>query len=281
MNSNITVKNEKVCFICGAPHSGSTLLGLILGSHSQCFYAGEANKVKFLHLENPQKDTTCKICGKNCPIWCNFYIDNIEDLYQQLSLRTHKPIIIDSTKNPSWLEKQIKNLENREVKSYLIYLFRDGRGVINSRLRKYKSSDPSEVINDWITHIKKTNNIFKKFPGEKIKIQYKNLALNPEKIVKTLTNLLEIEFQSSMIKFYQFEHHPLGGNIGTQSLIIKAQKDKSSKTPIKLGERNKYYYKDHPLQIKYDQRWKKELNPTIFKLFEKKAGKFNKKLLKD
>jgi hypothetical protein len=275
------MRNEKVCFICGAPHSGSTLLGLILGSHSQCFYAGEANKVKFLHLENSHKDSTCKICGKDCPIWGDFYIDDIKDLYEQLSVKTHKPIIIDSTKKPSWLEKQIKNLEDRGVKSYLIYLFRDGRGVINSRLRKYKSSDPSEVIDDWITHIKKTNKIFQNFPEEKIKIQYKNLALNPEKTVKTLIDLLKIEFETSMINFYQFEHHPLGGNIGTQSLIIKAQKEKTTASPIKLSERNKYYYQDHPLQIKYDQRWKKELDPIILKLFDKKAGEFNKKLLKD
>ncbi len=275
------MRNEKVCFICGAPHSGSTLLGLILGSHSHCFYAGETNKIKFLHLENAHKDTTCKICGKDCPIWRDFYIDDIKDLYKQLSLRTQKPIIIDSTKNISWLEKQIINLKKKLVRSYLIYLFRDGRGVINSRLRKYKTSDPSQVIDDWIIHIKKTNQIFENFQGEKMKIQYKNFALNPKKTVKSLTNLLNIEFEPSMLKFYQYEHHPLGGNIGTQSLIIKAQQEKSSNTPIKLSERNKYYYKDHPLQIKYDQRWKKELDPAILKLFNEKARDFNKKLLKD
>ncbi|NJL20821.1 MAG: sulfotransferase [Leptolyngbyaceae cyanobacterium SM1_3_5] len=40
--------SKKVCFIAGAGHSGSTLLGFILGSHSQGFYCGEAAKTRYL-----------------------------------------------------------------------------------------------------------------------------------------------------------------------------------------------------------------------------------------
>ncbi|MEJ2251088.1 MAG: hypothetical protein P8Y97_15725 [Candidatus Lokiarchaeota archaeon] len=57
-------KLNKVCFISGAPHSGSTLLGLILGSHSKSFYAGEANKTRFIgndKINGPNEDKACKI----------------------------------------------------------------------------------------------------------------------------------------------------------------------------------------------------------------------------
>ena len=40
--------NAAVCFVGGAGHSGSTLLGLVLGAHPSVFYAGEANKSRFL-----------------------------------------------------------------------------------------------------------------------------------------------------------------------------------------------------------------------------------------
>lgn len=279
MSLNSNRINKRVCFICGAPHSGSTLLGLILGSHSVCFYAGEANKIKFLHSKNAYKDSMCKVCGRNCPVWGDFYFDDSIDLYEQLSVKTQKPFIIDSTKKPSWLTTQIKNLEEKDVKLYLIYLFRDGRAVINSRLRKYQSSDPMDVIDNWIHHMKQTNMIYQNFPEEKIKIQYKTLALNPSKTIKKLTDILELDFEPSMVEFFRHEHHPLGGNTGTQSLIVKAQKDSQFTTPIQLSERNKYYYKNHPLEIKYDQRWKEELDPEILNLFNKKAGEFNNNLL--
>jgi hypothetical protein len=270
-----------VCFICGAPHSGSTLLGLILGSHSQCFYAGEANKVRFLHREDTHKDSMCKVCGRNCPIWSDFYLDPETDLYEQLSVITHKPIIIDSTKKPSWLQTQIKNVGDKGVKSCLVYLFRDGRAVINSRLRKYKDSDPQEVIDRWMNHLKQTNSFFREFPREKIKIHYKELAVRPKQTIKALVKVLGIDFELEMIDFFKYEHHPLGGNTGTQSLIVKAQKDKQYSAPIELTERNKYYYERHPLQIKYDQRWKEELDPKVLSLFNEKAREFNEELLND
>jgi len=273
--------NKKVCLISGAPHSGSTLLGLILGSHSICFYAGEANKVKFLNTNNPKKDSTCKMCGRNCLVWSEFHLDSSNDLYEQLSEITKKPFIIDSTKKPSWIQKQIGNLANKEVDVYLIYLFRDGRAVINSRLRKYKDSDPIKVIDRWGNHLKQTNRIFKEFSGKKIKIHYKDLAVNPEQVTKTILNLFEIDYEPSMLDFYQHDHHPLGGNTGTQSLIVKAQKGRQVCSPIELTERNKYYYKNHPLQIKYDQRWKEELDPHVLNLFNKKVGAFNDDLLND
>ncbi len=279
MSLNSNRSNKKVFFICGAPHSGSTLLGLILGSHSKCFYAGEANKINFLHSQEPHQDSVCKVCGQNCPIWEDFHLDLAFDLYEQLTRKTHKPFIIDSTKKPSWLTAQINHIKNLEVKPYLIYLIRDGRAVVNSRLRKYKSSNPVDVIEEWISHIEKTNHIFEQFLGKRMKVQYKSLALNPQKTIQKLVKSLDIPFEPSMIEFYRYEHHPLGGNTGTQSLIVKAQKDTLSTTLIELSERNKYYYKDHPLQIKYDQRWKEELDLKILQIFNEKAEKFNRKLL--
>ena len=270
------VMTKKVIFICGASHSGSTLLGLILGSHSACFYAGEVNKIQFLNIKKEHEDKSCKICGRSCPIWGNFILDKEFGLYKQLSKLTNKPIIIDSTKKIAWLKKQSNKLEIYQSK-YLIYILRDGRAVINSQLRKYKDSDPEELIEKWIKHIKSTDDFYYNFSGKKIQIHYEALSSKPEDITKKLCNFLEISYEKSMSQYYLHEHHPLGGNTGTHYLIIKAQKDnKKIDSPIQLSERNKYYYLDHPLEIRLDLRWKKELSEKIIKIFEKKAGKLNK-----
>jgi len=270
---------EKICFISGAPHSGSTLLGLILGSHSNAFYAGEANKTRFLgnkNINNTTEDKGCKVCGENhCPVWGDYKYDETEILYNYLAEKNKKSLIIDSTKNIKWLEKQISFLSNFKLELYLIYLGRDGRAVINSRIRKYKDANIKELINNWKEHIKKTNRLYQSFEGKKIKIHYEELATNPVKVIQNLCDLMKISYEEEMLKYYQHEHHPLGGNVGTQSLIIRAQDINREKSLIHLSERNQYYYEEHPLGIKLDLRWKDELDPDIQSLFKEMTENIN------
>jgi hypothetical protein len=64
----------KVIFIAGTSFSGSTLLGLLLGSEQRAFYAGEVNHFLLINdYKNPQDPSyrTCT-CGKDysdCPLW--------------------------------------------------------------------------------------------------------------------------------------------------------------------------------------------------------------------
>ncbi|TFF92824.1 MAG: sulfotransferase family protein [Promethearchaeota archaeon] len=281
MSEEKSKSDLNVCFICGAPHSGSTLLGLLLGSHSQCFYAGEANKVKFLNKNKNHPDRFCKICGPDCEIWGDFLYKKNTNLYNWLFKKTLKPIIIDSTKNLEWIEMQIKRLRKHRTEIYLIYLLRDGRAVINSRLRKYKNSEPIDLINEWVTHVENTNHFFQNFDGHKLKMHYEDLAIDPEKSITSACKFLKIDYEPPMLHYYTHNHHPLGGNTGTQSLIIKAQKPRLKNQFIHLSERNEYYYADHPLSIKLDFRWKEELDPEIQNLFEKHAGHINEDLKRD
>jgi hypothetical protein len=275
INEENTFHPQKVVFICGAPHSGSTLLGLILGSHSRCFYAGEANKVKFLSSDMENPDRYCKVCGPSCDVWGGLIYKGDLNIYPLLSKKTGKSIVIDSTKKLEWIKTQLNKLANTPSETYLIYLLRDGRAVINSRLRKYKATHPEEIIEDWIRHMKKTNSFYQGFNGPKIQLHYEELATEPDKAIRFVCQFLGIIYEDEMLRYYDHEHHPLGGNTGTQSLIIKAQEENIKKQYIQLSERNKYYYSDHPLSIKLDLRWVKELSSNVIELFERKAGEIN------
>jgi hypothetical protein len=272
---------KKVILICGAPHSGSTLLGLILGSHSKCFYAGEANKTRFINNNNStgsSEDKACKVCGKNCPIWGSFSLNEHENLYQYLAKKSNRPVIIDSTKNIKWLKKQIGMLKDLKLDIYLIYLSRDGRAVINSRIRKYKDLNVADIIKDWKEHIIKTNSLYNNFADKKIKVKYEDLATNSEEIIQKICFFLNLKYEPKMLNYYEYEHHPLGGNTGTQSLLQNLEEGKSL---IQLSERNQYYYQTHPLGIKLDLRWKEELSLEAQNQFKKIAGNLNKEFAWD
>ncbi|MGH2733260.1 MAG: sulfotransferase [Actinomycetota bacterium] len=127
--------NTRVVFIGGAGHSGSTLLGLMLGAHPDVFFAGETDKVR--HLGNPSSPPhkrACRLCGPGCLVWDDLQETNGRDIYDALSEHTGRPIVVDSSKNLSWIKRRIAALEE-EVPLHLIICSRDGRAVVNSFLR--------------------------------------------------------------------------------------------------------------------------------------------------
>jgi hypothetical protein len=272
--------NQKVGFICGARHSGSTLLGLILGSHSQCFYGGEVGKTLFLSQPDaPLRQRRCKLCGAApCPVWHDLEPREDVDWYEQLSQKTHKPVVIDSTKKTDWLAQQIRVIQSTSATPYLIFIQRDGRAVVNSRIRKFPERDSQDIIQEWMTRIQQTKALFTQFPHRKLSIHYEELSTHPEAVVRNVCECLEIDYEPTMLRYYEQEHHVLGGNDGTQFLLTKAQTHRRESAVIELSERRKQYYQGHSLDIQLDLRWKDEMDPKVEQLFNCMAGDVNRDL---
>lgn len=268
--------NQKVCFIGGAGHSGSTLLGFVLGSHSQGFYAGEAAKTRYLH--NPQavlRKRSCKFCGLNCPVWGNFVIQPNPDLYEQLSQRVQRSFIIDSTKNLAWIQEQIQCLQTVDVQLYFIFLKRDARAVVNSRLRKYPDRCPEVIIQDWRKQIQETQSFFEQFPLPKLSLQYEEFAMKPVIVTQKLCQFLELEYEVKMLDYSHQPHHVLGGNNGTQFLVAKSQNLDDQPCTLLSSHHHDYYaqqYEHYGAKIQIDLRWQTELSPAIHSLLESLGG---------
>ncbi len=262
--------------ICGAGHSGSTLLGLILGSHSSCFYCGEAAKIRYLGdgRKAPRK-RVCKLCGEGCPLWSSFSWDRGAPLYAQISITTGRPVVIDSTKNVAWIGERLAELERPPA---LIFLERDGRAVINSRIRKYPDRPVERLIDDWRVQIERTQELYEAFRGRRCRLRYEELASDAEGVVRRLCGLLELPFEPAMLAFERHEHHPLGGNNGAQYLVARSRFEDPGAAFVELLPRNRRYYLEHEAAIRLDLRWRSELAPRHRSLFERLAGDVNRDL---
>lgn len=262
--------------ICGAGHSGSTLLGMVLGSADGAFYVGEGAKIRYLHDEKkPLKKRVCKICGEACEIWSKFHWDRSAPLYRQVASHTGSTIIVDSTKNPDWIAERTAELKASGDRSVLVLLLRDGRAVINSRLRKYPERDPNQQIADWMAQVERSEALFDGFEGSKLRIRYEEFASDPETVTRRICDAAGIEFRADMLDFAARPHHPLGGNNGTQFLAARQQPGDSF---VSLPNRTRDYYKDHSGGISLDLRWKREMKPEHAALFDRVAGQFNTSL---
>lgn len=249
-------------WIIGAGHSGSTLLGMMLGAHSRVFYAGEAKKSVFLgDATKPKRKRECKLCGPTCKVWGA--LDGIEpaDLYRRLRERTGAALVVDSTKNLPWVEARVG-----ESRGALIFLTRDGRAVVNSRLRKYPELSIETQVQDWLKQVRACETFFEAFDGPKIRVAYERLAQHPEASLRAIVETLGIEYDDDMLSFEQSEQHPLGGNNGTQSLLTKAA------SPPVVGPRHGDYYREHPGGVVLDLRWRNEMKPDALEAFDSIVG---------
>jgi len=262
--------------IGGAGHSGSTLLGMILSGLDGAVYIGEGAKVRYLgDMSKPLKKRACKICGDDCAFWNGFHWDAKRGLYEQVAAHSGARIVIDSSKKPDWITVRADELRTGGHEARLIVLTRDGRAVVNSRLRKYPDRDPAAQIAEWMEQIGSARALAESFPGPVLHLAYEELATRPEDTARHLAAFIGASYDPSMLAFSAREHHPLGGNNGTQFLAARGQ---AGAARIQPGERSAAYYRNHPDEIRLDLRWRDEFAPDHAALFDQMAGTLNQSM---
>ncbi len=260
----------------GAGHSGSTLLGLMLGAHPEVFYAGEAKKSSFLGDERkPLKKRVCKLCGPSCVIWGALSPEDFvqRDLYEVLSDRTGRPVVVDSTKSIEWIERGIASVRARGAEAELVFLQRDGRAVVSSRLRKYPETSATDHARAWREQMERSRAFADAFGRPVLELRYEALATAPERELRRACTHLGLTFDPAMLTPWTTEQHPLGGNSGTQWLMAREQPKDGS--VVSLGDKTREYYEAHPPAIVFDERWRRELSAEALAAFEAEAGATN------
>lgn len=300
--------NKKVVFLLGAGHCGSTLLDLILGSHSRAFSLGEFNRIQDL-IGSPDEaqPKICGVCPGQCEFWNKraslstlklFYANKkmvgnvvgkiaryICNPYKSIFTWSGKDILVDSSKRIGWFHRQmVPAYVWHDVTPFLIYLCRDGRAVVNSYNRKYPDRGIVDITKHWKSQVVKMNDYYNRFPiDHKIRVHYEELASNPENTLRSICNILNLEFEKDMLRYWMYDHHHINGNAGTRSLIFKYREQfgfQLSDERKDLESEEKYYgdlyYNELELAIKLDQRWMKELTEEQLDIFDSIAGDENK-----
>ncbi|MGF1467992.1 MAG: sulfotransferase [Sandaracinaceae bacterium] len=266
--------NRRLVAIAGAGHSGSTLLGLVLGSHPSVVYAGEAKKSRFLgDPKKPLRKRVCKLCGPDCPVWSRIEARPAPDVYEALSRLTGAPTVVDSTKDPAWIREGRRLADRAGIAHRLLFLQRDGRAVVNSRLRKDRGADPDDLIRRWRARIEATRALVAEHPDRSLEVRYEALATEPRATVRRICAFLGLDFDERMLSYEAADHHPLGGNTGTQSVVARAAG--LPDTLAEVPDRSRSYYQPLRRGFRLDLRWRDELPGAVRARFEELAGEVN------
>ncbi|MEV0621952.1 sulfotransferase [Nonomuraea sp. NPDC050404] len=260
--------NSGVTFIGTASHSGSTLLGLMLGAHPRIFYAGEACKINhFLSPSRPAHKRHCAVCGPRCRIWAGLRPGERPDLYEVLSRRSGRPLVFDSSKNTTWIGEQTGLLRG-VVPLRLIVLTRDGRGVVNSYLRKHPSLPADEHVRTWLSRMRAVERLAGQWPGPVHRVRYEHLTTEPGLRLREIARFLGVPYVPEMASPWSCEHHPMAGNKGTRSLL--------SRGPGAPAPPDRPWYTAERTRLAPDLRWRHELGEAALAVFEELAGAANR-----
>ncbi len=276
---------RKVVLIEGTGHCGSTLLDMMLSSHPTAFGLGELKVIA--EDENYRKGLAPpnQFYGYADPVWTPQLLRELYGHFRKESNWVHRAVakyrpgllsnrtaiyrrlfsvlpgtslLVDSSKNARYSRVALHQLRNApDIDPFLIWIWRDPRAVINSYRRKF----PDVPVAEFISRIKhmqlRRTELYNSIAVKKAFVRYEDLCRSPEAIVHGLCDLIGVDYRSDMLTYWQHDHHHLGGNSGTKTLVAKYHDipEAFSDKPWSAD-----FYRDHRLEIKLDERWKTELS---------------------
>lgn len=229
-------------YIAGSSHSGSTLLDLVLGSHSRIESLGEAKKIpEVLRAVKtgklPAPLCSCRTTIAECPFWKTvFPWDNagplereivsldstgeIEIARRALTFR-RRTVLVDSSKILGRLDFLAKNTD---FAVHCLHLTRDPRAVAYSAARKsqtqgVKASSNKRVAlllrrsQEWSSLNKKIRRRHKINPQVSyMHLRYEDFVHDPENTLISVLEMVNLEFEAAQMAFRKFTHHNIEGN---------------------------------------------------------------------
>jgi len=223
------VKNNsknKIIYIAGLGHSGSTILDMALGCHPMIIGLGEVARLLKANKEHFQSDEfnslicSCGMRAMTCPFWSvgkevltqydekdieNKYLGLVSCFSEQYG---QDAILVDSSKNPN---KYLSFLQDK-YDLHVIFLVRDFRSWCYSRHSR-TGANMVRLAYKWYKDNRMMERFLKKSKVKYMTLGYEELSFYPEIMLKKICNFSGIDFSDKMLKPIQTSSHIIRGNI--------------------------------------------------------------------
>ena len=281
---------------------------MILDSHSRIRGLGELNQLgPIIDKAAAGSGALCSFCGPDCPLWSVRFDQTVlrryfsrkgilaaqrrslarrhRSIYAHFHAWTDEPVLTDSSKNLLWIERALRpDYVWRNMDPMLIFLTRDGRAVVNARLRKHADLTARAAATEWADRIRLTDRLFSRFPRERaLQISYELLAREPEATMASVCDFLGVDFEPRMLRYWENEHHVVRGN---QWLIESCRRhvrgggngEKAHQPKTWTGRGSENWHERETPGIRFDERWREELSAENLAVFDSVAGDLNRSL---
>jgi hypothetical protein len=195
---------KKVLFIGGSSYSGSTMLDMMLSNTKKGFSVGEIYAL-FRPYRPHHFNPLCGCGNQKCTIWLKSR-DTGEDTFYKSIFEKFKDIeyIVDSSKDPLWINDQLINLSKQGIDAYNILIWKDPISFYASMIKRNRKGG----IKAWVSYHRLYLTLIKSW----ITISYQELAQNPSASLRNLCTKTGILYQDGMNNYWEKQHHTIFGN---------------------------------------------------------------------
>jgi hypothetical protein len=296
---------ERAIFIGGCERSGTTLLGAMLGAHSNCVCTPESQfKIKIIQsLGQFEKNISLPTVLDAIRGHWRFKLWNLDNdcTLQDCPAKSYPALLywlvaqyseqVDKTSTVMWVDHTPHNIRYATALGEmfsdmkLIHIVRDGRAVANSIIPL--DWGPNTVIKAapwWVEKVAYGLAVETMWPESRItRIRYEDLVQSPEATLKRLCKFLGIDYQSKMARAtgfrrpdYTKSQHSLIGK-GPDASRISAWKENLTPRQIEIFEyltRDFLRYLGYPLECNLETSSPTRLERFSAEVWEIVKGKF-------
>jgi hypothetical protein len=253
-----------IVYIAGMPHSGSTLLDLMISTHSQVFSVGEVFQLAdYAHTRRTKNERTklgneCT-CGAETIWHCSFWPE-VDKLIQKKSgmglrdlriqnpdseiFRNHNKLLFDAVAevsgarvivDSSKLGRRLGNLMAANFAPITpIYLHRDPRGQIYSVIRRTHQRTLRPALR-YCRETIQTASLLRRHPH--ISVVYEDVVRNPAEQMQKIMEGIGLPFESAQLDWHKPIRHNLSGNAMRKSSDSAIRVDEKWRSELGLGQK--------------------------------------------
>ena len=212
---------RKVLYITGVGRSGSTLLGLILGHGPDCFVAGELYGMFWPRRPFHRMQEGCFCDRKDCTFWSQVKSGGVRNAYENIFDMTGAKYLIDGSKHPVWLKRQLIYGKNKEYKV--------DPGVIYKTPTEFaKSLDKRGQLDRWRAMWVRRHKWIFDIAKDFVSVKYKNLTGQAHKCIQKLCEAKELPYFDKKSEFWnndEIDHYLFGSDTAKSAEKIISYED--------------------------------------------------------
>ncbi|MFW6692499.1 sulfotransferase family protein [Streptomyces sp. MAR4 CNX-425] len=215
---------EAPVFVLAPVRSGSTLLRMLLNSHSRIRAPHE------LHLRTVGVDLTPGFSDQSM---LELGLDKAElehvlwDRVLHLELeRSGKDVVVDKTPGNVWAWERLKHAWPR---AKFLFLLRHPEGVVTSlENRRSNTATRAQLEANALKYFEPLERARTTLDGHTL--TYEDLTADPERVMRGVCAYLDVEFEDSMLEYGEQDHGRFRPNFGDRSANIKSGRIQSART---------------------------------------------------
>lgn len=251
-----------VVFVCGASHSGTTMLDVMLGNAPNAFSCGELY-AKYRPFRPHHLDAECS-CGRHpCPLWQQFGNADQQGIHSELMQVLGLDFVIDSSKDLAWFVDAQRWLQRTDLEVANLLIWKSPVAYLYSHWKRERTLELGRQ--HFIQYYSRFVDLGVPFAT----VSYEELAESPGDKLKSTCESIGMEYFEGKDRFWEKEHHVLFGTGGIRKQLQGGHSRIYRPEPLPeqfhedLGQMKRPIDEDEELNLLVDRLREKEVSRLV------------------